>query len=273
MKDRTILITGGTGSLGISLTEELLRHDPKSIRIFSRNEYWQHQMGQQFQDSRVRFFIGDIRDKERLTRAMTHCDVVIHTAAMKHVSICEYNPIEAVKTNIDGCINVINACVDARVPKCLFVSSDKSVYPINFYGATKLVGEKLFTYGNVYGKTKFSSVRFGNFFGSKGSVVELWERQKESGEIIVTNEDMVRYWITFEEASKFAVSCVFEMQGGEIFIPIMPSLTIKELADYVAPDAKKKIVGKRSGEKMMEHILTNEERQNVERKFDRLVIR
>jgi FlaA1/EpsC-like NDP-sugar epimerase len=273
VQNLTVLITGGTGSLGVALTEELLRHEPKSIRIYSRNEYFQHSMINQFKNPKLRFFIGDIRDSDRLRRAMTKCDVVIHTAALKHISTCEYNPIEAIRTNIDGCVNVINACIDSRVPKCLFISSDKAVYPVNFYGATKMVGERLFLYGNVYGKTKFSVVRFGNFFGSRGSVVEIWQKQRESGEIIISDENMSRYWITFEEASKFTLSCIYEMVGGEIFIPKMPSSTLKELADYVAPDAKKKITGISHGEKFKEDLITEEESKNLTEKFDRYIIK
>lgn len=274
MKDKIVVITGGTGSLGQELVEEIQRHEPKAIRIISRNEYNQFQMDKRFQNPAIRYFIGDVREKERLVRAFHGADYVIHTAALKHISTCEYNPIEAVKTNIDGCINVIEACIDAKVPRCLFISSDKAVYPINLYGATKLVGEKLFIRGNVYGRTKFGVVRFGNFYGSKGSVIEVWANQsKDNGEITVTDTSMTRYWITFEEATKFIVSCIERMEGGEIFIPIMPSVSLDEIIKQFAPDAKVKIVGKRMGEKLHEDLITEDESLTVSMEFDRIIIR
>jgi len=272
MKDKTVCITGGTGSLGQELVEEIQRHEPKAIRVLSRNEYQQFQMMEKFPD--VRYQIGDVRDRERLIRAFHKCDYVIHSAALKHISTCEYNPIEAVKTNIDGCVNVVEACVEAKVPRCLFISSDKAVYPINLYGATKLVGEKLFIRGNVYGRTKFGVIRFGNFYGSAGSVVEIWTKQRDDGkEIAVTDTDMSRYWITFEEATKFIISCIERMEGGEIFIPIMPSIKLGELLQQFCPDAKIKIVGRRRGEKMDEDLITEDENLTVSREFDRIIIR
>lgn len=272
MKDKTVTITGGTGSLGQELVTEILRHEPKAVRVLSRNEYQQFQMSGKF--PQVRYFIGDIRDRERLVRAFYKSDYVIHCAALKHISTCEYNPIEAVRTNIDGCINVIEACIEAKVPRCLFISSDKAVYPINLYGATKLVGEKLFIRGNVYGRTKFGVVRFGNFYGSSGSVIEVWAQQaKEGKEITVTDTNMSRYWITFEEATKFIVSCIEMMEGGEIFIPIMPSVKLEEIIQQFCNDAKVKIVGRRRGEKMDEDLITEDENLTVRREFDRIIIR
>lgn len=271
MKDSTICVTGGTGSFGKELVGELIKHEPKAIRVLSRNEYNQWQMKQKFPG--VRYLLGDVRDKDRLVTAFDKCDYVIHAAAIKHIANCEYNPIEAVRTNIDGVISVIEACKIAKVPRCIFISSDKAVYPINLYGATKLVGEKLFIRGNVYGKTKFSCIRFGNFYGSAGSVIEIWTQQKKKGEIAVTDMDMSRYWITFEEATKFTISCLERMEGGEIFIPIMPSVKLGDLLKDFAPNVKVKILGRQKGEKMEEDLVTEDENLTVEKQFDRLIIR
>lgn len=262
--EKTYLITGGTGSLGQALTVELLKHKPKAIRIFSRSEYLHWEMQQHFKDIKVRFFVGDVRDKDRLKRAMTCVDVVIHTAALKHVPICEFNPIEAVRTNIDGSVNVIDAAIDCHVPKVLAISSDKSVHPINLYGATKMVMEKLFVHANVYGDTMFSCVRFGNFEGSRGSVLPLWIRQKEEGEITITEKDMTRFWITLEEAAQFTITCLDKMEGGEIFIPRMPEKTLLELSQQIAPNARIKVIGNRGNEKLHELLFSEDELKNLQ---------
>jgi len=247
----TVLITGGTGSLGQSLAKELLKTG-SIIRIFSRDEYLQWLMRLEFGDDRLRYLIGDVRDKDRLKRAMKDVDVVIHTAALKHVSTAEYNPIEAIKTNVDGAINVIDASLDCGVKKCVFISSDKAVYPINLYGATKLVGEKLFIQANVYGETKFSCVRFGNFSPSRGNVEELWNMQKDSGEITITDTEMTRYWIKIEDAAKFVLDSIEKMEGGETFIPNMRVRTLASVAHEIAPDAKRNVISRQRGEKMHE---------------------
>ncbi len=258
------LILGGTGTLGKSITKYLLKTDIKSVRVFSRNEYDQVEMQRDCPDTRLRFLIGDIRDRNRLTRAMEGIDYVVNCAALKHVPVCEYNPIEAIRTNIDGAVNVIDCAIDTEVKKVINISSDKAVYPINLYGATKLVSEKLFIYSNIYGKGKtlFSCVRFGNFIGSRGSVIPLWEKQRETGTITLTEKDMVRYWIDIDKASEFVLDSIERMKGGEIFIPLMPSQTMAELAKQIAPECKLNIIGKRQGEKLNE-LLWNEDEKPV----------
>jgi UDP-N-acetylglucosamine 4,6-dehydratase len=215
-----------------------------------------------FNDERLRFFIGDVRDKDRLHRAMTDADIVVHAAALKQVPACEYNPIEAVRTNVDGAINVIDAAIDNCVKLVLTISSDKAVHPVNLYGATKMTAEKLFVQANSYsGKTgtKFSCVRYGNVIGSRGSVIPLFLNQKETGILTITHEEMTRFWIRLEEGVKFVINCIEQMKGGEIFIPKIPSMKIIDLADAIAPNAKKEIIGIRPGEKIHEILLTDDE--------------
>jgi len=264
LKGKVVLITGGTGSLGRKLTEVLLRdHDPHSVRVFSRDELKQSQMREEFKDDqRLRFLIGDVRDAGRLARAMDRVNVVIHAAALKQIVAAEYNPIEAVRTNIMGAVNVIDAAIDRGVEKVVGVSTDKAVYPINLYGATKLCAEKLFVHGNAYSGahgTRFSCVRYGNVVGSRGSIVPLFERLKASGELPITDARMTRFWITLEQAVDLILTCVREMKGGEIFIPKIPSMKVTELAKALAPDAKLKIVGIRPGEKLKEYLISSEE--------------
>lgn len=261
--DKTILITGGCGSFGQKFTEIVLReHNPKSVRIYDNRELAEVEMERKFNDSRLRFFIGDIRDRKRLSRAMNGIDIVVHAAALKHVPICEYNPIEAVKTNINGAISVINAAIDNKVEKVIAISTDKAVYPINLYGATKMVAEKLFIQANSYSGGKspiFSCSRYGNVIGSSGSVVPLFLEQKKNGEITITDERMTRFWITLEGGVKFVIGCIEKMKGGEIFIPKISSMKIMDLAEVIAPSAKRKIIGIRPGEKVNEVLLTEEE--------------
>lgn len=242
-----VLITGGCGSLGRALTRRLLKTDVESIRIFDHWEYGHYEMRQEFTDPRLRYFIGDVRDFRRLHRAMTDVDIIFHTAALKHVDLCEYNPIEAVKTNVEGLYNVIDAAIDNRVEKVLNVSSDKSVHPINLYGVTKLVAEKLTTGANIYGDTKFSSVRFGNFEASSGSFLGLLLNSKPEDEIPVTDKEMTRFWITLPNAADFCIKCVDMMQGGEIFIPKMPEKNLMETIEAFKPMAKIKVIGKKKG--------------------------
>lgn len=272
LSGKVVLITGGTGSFGKKFTEIVLReHNPKAVRIFSRGEFLQLQMRQQFNDDpRLRFFIGDVRDRDRLYRAMDGVDIVVHAAALKQVPACEYNPIEAVKTNIDGAINVINAAIDNEVEKVIAISTDKAVYPVNLYGATKLVAEKLFVQGNAYtGKhrTRFSVVRYGNVVGSRGSVIPLFLEQRRTGKITITDERMTRFWITLEQGVRFVISCIERMKGGEIFVPKIPSMRIVDLADVIAPGAERKIIGIRPGEKIHECLITEEEARHT-REFD-----
>lgn len=265
---KVILLTGGTGSFGQKFTELVLReHNPKAIRIFSRGELLQQEMRQKFNDDeRLRFLIGDVRDRDRVYRAMDGVDIVVHAAALKQVPTCEYNPIEAVRTNIDGAINVINAAIDSGVESAIAISSDKAVHPINLYGATKLVMERLFTQANVYTgwrKSRFSCVRYGNVVGSRGSVIPLFLEQRENGKITITDEKMARFWITLEQGVRFVIDCIGRMRGGEVFIPKIPSMKITELADVIAPEAEKKVIGIRPGEKVNEILVTEEESRHT----------
>lgn len=269
---KTVLVTGGTGSFGQKFTEIVLReHSPQAIRIFSRGELLQQQMRQKFNDDeRLRFFIGDVRDRERLYRAMGGVEIVIHTAALKQVPTCEYNPIEAVRTNIDGATNVISTAIDNGVNKIISISTDKAVQPVNMYGATKLVSEKLFVQGNAYTgwqDTKFGCVRYGNVVGSRGSVIPIFLEQRKSGTITLTDERMTRFWITLEQGVQFVIFCLGRMRRGEIFIPKIPSMKITDLASTIAPQAKRRIIGIRPGEKVHEVLLTSEEAMHSE-EFD-----
>jgi len=277
LSNKTILVTGGTGSFGHKFTEIVLREqEPKSIRIFSRGEFLQHEMRMVFTDEpRLRFFIGDVRDRDRLARAMNGVDIVIHAAALKQVPTAEYNPIEAVKTNINGAMNVIDAAIDNGVERVLAISTDKAVHPVNLYGATKLVMERLMTQANVYTgprKTRFSCVRYGNVVGSRGSVVPLFLEQKKTGVTTITDERMTRFWITLEQGVRFVLSCLEDMRGGEVFVPKIPSMTITDLADAIAPDAKRIVTGIRPGEKLHECLLTEEEATHAKEFDDRFVI-
>lgn len=272
LSGKTILLTGGTGSFGKKFTEMVLKeHNPKAIRIFSRGELKQQNMREQFNDNeKLRFFIGDVRDKDRLYRAMNGVDIVVHAAALKQVPTCEYNPIEAIRTNIDGAANVIDAAIDNGVEKVMAISTDKAVHPVNLYGATKLVAEKLFTQANAYAgerKTKFSCVRYGNVIGSRGSIVPLFLEQKKNGRITITDERMTRFWITLEQGVRFVTDCIERTKGGEVFVPKIPSMKVIDLADTIAPEAEKEIMGIRPGEKINEILLTEEEARHA-KEFD-----
>ena len=272
LSGKVILVTGGTGSFGTKFTEVVLKeHSPSVIRVFSRGELLQSQMQRMFDnDHRLRFFIGDVRDKDRLRRAMNGADVVVHAAALKQILASEYNPIEAIRTNIDGAINVIEAAIDNEVERVVTISTDKAVYPVNTYGATKLVAEKLFIQGNVYAgarRTRFSVVRYGNVVGSRGSVVPLFLDQRSSGRVTITDERMTRFWITLEQGVRFTIDCIGRMKGGEIFVPKVPSVKIIDLADILAPEARREITGIRPGEKIHEFLLTEEEIRRTE-EFD-----
>ncbi|MFH2021079.1 MAG: UDP-N-acetylglucosamine 4,6-dehydratase (inverting) [archaeon] len=264
---KTMMVTGGTGSFGNRFASILLeKHNPKSVRIYSRGELKQVEMGRKLTDDRLRFFIGDVRDRTRLYRAMNGVDILVHAAALKHVPICEYNPIEAVKTNIDGALNIIDAAIDNGVERVVALSTDKAVQPVNLYGATKMVSEKLFIQANSYTgtrKTKFSVVRYGNVIGSSGSVIPLFAKQKENGEVTVTDERMTRFWITLTRGSELVINAAKNSKGGEIFIPKIPSTKITDLVDVIAPKAKKKIIGIRPGEKLHEVLVTPEEARHT----------
>ena len=275
-EDKTILITGGTGSFGNKFAEIVLaKHNPKSIRIFSRGEKLQYDMRRKFEDNRLRFFIGDVRDKNRLSRAMTGVDIVVHAAALKQVPACEYNPIEAIRTNIDGAANIIDAAIDNKVDRVMAISTDKAVHPVNLYGATKMTAEKLFVQGNSYTgktKTKFSCVRYGNVIGSRGSVIPLFLKQKRTGTLTITDDTMTRFWIKLEDGVKFVLNSINKMNGGEIFIPKIPSMKIIDLADAIAPEAEKKITGIRPGEKIHEILLTEDEAKHSKEFDDGFII-
>lgn len=270
LKNKTILLTGGSGSFGNKFAEVVLKeHDPKVIRIFSRGEKKQLDMMNKFDDDRVRFFIGDVRDERRLHRAMSDVDIIVHAAALKQVPTCEYNPIEAVRTNIDGAINIIDTAIDNSVESVMTISTDKAVHPVNLYGATKMTAEKLFIQGNSYSGydhtkyTKFSCVRYGNVIGSRGSVIPLFLEQKKNGTITITDEKMTRFWIKLDQGVRFVINCIGRMKGGEIFVPKIPSMKVTDLADAIAPDAKRKIIGIRPGEKIHEILLTSDEARHT----------
>ena len=256
--DKSILITGGTGSFGNKYTQLLLENfKPKKIIIFSRDEYKQYLMQQKFNDSCMRYFIGDVRDFNRLNQAMRGVDFVIHAAAMKHVPASEYNPMECVRTNINGSENVIRASIENNVKKVIALSTDKAANPINLYGATKLAADKLFVAGNnIAGghETIFSIVRYGNVVGSRGSVVPLFKRliEEKSEYLPITHSEMTRFWITLKQGVDFVLKNFQRMQGGEIFVPKIPSVKIVDLADSLDSSIPKKIIGIRPGEKLHE---------------------
>lgn len=263
LDNKTILVTGGTGSFGQKFTETVLKnHNPKAVRVFSRTEYLQWEMAEKFKDPRLRFLIGDVRDKERLYRAMNGVDIVVHAAALKQVPIAEFNPMEAIKTNVYGTANVVDACIDNGIEKAILISTDKAVNPVNLYGATKLCAEKLFIQANSYvgdRKTRFSCVRYGNVVGSRGSVVPIFLEQKKTGTLTVTDEKMTRFWITLEQGVALVINSLANMHGGETFIPKIPSMKIMDLVKAIAHDAQIKITGIRPGEKLHEILLTADE--------------
>ncbi len=264
-----ILVTGGTGSFGQAFVRRVLAgHEDCTIRVYSRDELKQYEMAAAMgKDSRLRFCIGDVRDRDRLERAMHGIDLVVHAAALKHVPICEFNPAEAVKTNIQGSQNVIDAAIDAGVRRTVALSTDKAVNPVNLYGATKLCAEKLFVHGNVYAGARdirFSCVRYGNVMGSRGSVIPLFRRQAETGSLTITDRAMTRFWLSLEQAVDLVLEAVGEMKGGEIFVPKIPSMRIVDLARAIAPTAKIEEVGRRPGEKLHEVLLTAEESCNAQ---------
>lgn len=261
---KNILITGGTGSFGNAFVKYVLdNYKPKKIIIFSRDEMKQWEMSKLYPDHRVlRFFIGDVRDKERLHRALTGVDFVIHAAATKIVPTAEYNPFECVKTNVNGAMNVIDASIDQKVKKVIALSTDKASSPINLYGATKLASDKLFTASNAYSGehgTKFSVVRYGNVAGSRGSVIPFFNEIKNSGSLPVTDLRMTRFLITLEEAVKTVIFSFKEMTGSEIFVKKIPSVRIIDLAKMIAPDCKIKEIGLRPGEKLHEQLISSDE--------------
>ncbi|MDO8430344.1 MAG: UDP-N-acetylglucosamine 4,6-dehydratase (inverting) [bacterium] len=266
LNGKTVLVTGGTGSFGNKFIETLLtKADCKKIIVLSRDEFKQHEMKQRFPNSekKLRFFLGDIRDVSRLQRAFQGVDIVVHAAALKQVPALEFNPLEAVKTNVLGTQNVIDAALDNKVQKVLFVSTDKAVNPINLYGATKLCAEKLWIAANAYRPnreaTSFSLVRYGNVVGSRGSIVEVLNNQKKNGVVTLTHEDMTRFWISLDQGVELVLYGLKKMKGGEIFLPKLPAMKISDLISSMAPGCEVKVVGIRPGEKLHEALMTEDE--------------
>lgn len=276
----TVLVTGGTGSFGRRFTEIVLRdHAPQKLIIFSRDELKQHEMRQAFPDSGdspVRYFIGDVRDRERLQRAFRGVDIVVHAAALKQVPACEYNPFEAIQTNIMGAKNVIDAAIDQNVKKVLAISTDKAVNPTNLYGATKLCAEKMFVQANSYageGGTRLSCTRYGNVVGSRGSVIPVFQEQRKGGTITITDPRMTRFWLTLDQGIEFVIRSIERMHGGEIFVPKIPSMNIMELAKAVAGDCTIRPIGIRPGEKLHEVLVSEDEARHTVELDDAYVIR
>ena len=264
--DRSVLITGGTGSFGKAFVRRVLDEcDPDRLVVFSRDELKQFEMRQEYPIDRypkLRFFIGDVRDRNRLYRALDGVDIVVHAAAMKQVPAAEYNPIEAIRTNIDGAANVIDAAIDLDVGKVIALSTDKAANPINLYGATKLCSDKLFVAGNAYSgihATRFSVVRYGNVVGSRGSVIPYFLSQRETGCLTITDPRMTRFLITLEEGVSFVLASLERMQGGEIFVPKIPSVTISDLARVIGPDCEQRTIGIRPGEKLHETMISEDD--------------
>ncbi len=267
---KTVLITGGTGSFGKKFTEVILkRYKLKKLIIFSRDEFKQYEMAKIFPDGPypIRYFLGDIRDKDRLKRAFDGVDYVVHAAALKHVPALEYNPNEAVKTNVVGADNIVSAAIDRGVKKVIALSTDKAVNPINLYGASKLVAEKIFIAANAYagGSVKFSIVRYGNVFASRGSIVPLLLKLKKQGvkEFPITDERMTRFWITLQHAVEFVINVLADAEGAEVFVPKIPSMNILDLARAVDPECKFKTIGIRPGEKLHETLISEDESRKV----------
>jgi UDP-N-acetylglucosamine 4,6-dehydratase/5-epimerase len=276
-RGKTILVTGGTGSFGTRLIRTLLsEHEPESIRVYSRDELKQSELQRQFaDDSRLRYMIGDVRDLPRLVRATRGVDVIVHAAALKQVPACEYNPFEAVQTNVIGAENVVSAAIDNEVPRTIALSTDKAVNPVNLYGATKLCAEKIMTQGNAYAANspaRFACVRYGNVVGSRGSVIPLFKAQAAEGVLTVTDERMTRFWITLDQAVAFVCDCLRRMEGGEVFVPKIPSMRVVDVAQALAPDAERRIIGIRPGEKLHEVLITEDESRHCIETDDAFVI-
>ncbi len=274
---KVILITGGTGSFGKKFVELTLKnYSPKKLIVFSRDEFKQHQMATSgFDHEAMRYFIGDVRDKDRLCRALDGVDYVIHAAALKQIPACEYNPIEAVKTNVLGAANLIDAAIERNVKKVLAISTDKAVAPVNLYGATKLCSDKLFVAGNSYSGvhvTRFSVVRYGNVIGSRGSVIPLFSKLARSGTLPVTDTRMTRFWLTLDQGVLFVLKSLERMEGGEIFVPKIPSMNILDLAEALAPGCSTNTIGIRPGEKLHEVLIPKDDARYTVEHDDSFVI-
>jgi len=274
---KTILVTGGTGSFGTRLVETLLaEHEPHAVRIFSRDELKQSELQRRFADDhRMRYLLGDVRDLPRLTRATRGVDVIVHAAALKQVPAAEYNPFEAVQTNVVGAENVVSAAMDNDVPLTISLSTDKAVNPVNLYGATKLCAEKIVSQGNAYAAdspARFATVRYGNVVGSRGSVIPLFKAQAQTGVLTITDERMTRFWITLDQSVAFVLDCLDLMGGGEVFVPKIPSMRVADIAEVIAPEAERRTVGIRAGEKLHEMLVTEDESRHSFELGDRYVI-
>jgi UDP-N-acetylglucosamine 4,6-dehydratase len=269
LDEKSVLVTGGTGSFGKQFVETTLKHhNPERIIVFSRDELKQFEMSREprFQDPRIRFFIGDVRDKERLLRAFDGVDVVIHAAALKQVPACEYNPFEAIKTNVLGAQNIIDAAIERRVQKVVALSTDKACNPANLYGATKLCSDKLFVAGNAYvgdKDTAFSVVRYGNVVGSRGSVIPLFVKLRETGRLPITHAEMTRFWITLDQGVQFVMDSLERMHGGELFVPKIPSMKMTDLARAIGPECELDIIGIRPGEKLHEVMISEDDARST----------
>jgi UDP-N-acetylglucosamine 4,6-dehydratase len=270
LNDKVILVTGGTGSFGQKFVATVLeRYRPERLIVFSRDELKQFQMRERFSEQEypcIRYFIGDVRDRDRLYRAFDGVDVVVHAAALKQVPACEYNPLEAIKTNVLGAANIVDAAIDRSVELVVALSTDKAASPVNLYGATKLCSDKLFTAANSYSgshKTRFSVVRYGNVMGSRGSVIPLFLQMRERGELPITDPRMTRFWITLEQGVAFVLASLQRMKGGEIFVPKIPSMNIMDIARAVAPECSTRVMGIRPGEKLHEVMVAEDDARNT----------
>jgi UDP-N-acetylglucosamine 4,6-dehydratase/5-epimerase len=276
LNGKTILITGGTGSFGQAFARTALtQYEPRKVIVFSRDEMKQYEMAQTLDDDRIRFFLGDVRDVERLKRACEEVDYVIHAAALKQVPAAEYNPFECIKTNILGAQNVIEAALATGVERVVALSTDKAANPINLYGATKLCSDKLFIAGNTYTgrrRLRMAVVRYGNVVGSRGSVVPFFRKARETGRLPITDPRMTRFWITLDHGVRFVINALTTMRGGELFVPKIPSTDILTLADALAPDCERHIVGIRPGEKLHELMIGSDDARRTQDMGDYYVV-
>ncbi|MEW5801197.1 MAG: UDP-N-acetylglucosamine 4,6-dehydratase (inverting) [bacterium] len=281
LNGKVILITGGTGSFGHQFCKTVLaRYRPKKLIVFSRDELKQYEMRQKFPDdtlknrSPMRYLVGDVRDQQRLLHAFREVEIVIHAAALKQVPSCEYNPMEAIKTNVIGAMNVVTAAINTGVKKVIALSTDKACDPINLYGATKLCSDKIFTAAKSYAGSqdiKFAVVRYGNVIGSRGSVIPIFLKQRKSGVLTITDERMTRFWITLEQGVDFVLDCLEKMRGNEVFIPKIPSMKLVDLARAIAPECAFRSIGIRPGEKLHE-IMIDENDSRITREYDRYFV-
>lgn len=274
--EQTIVLTGGTGSFGKKFVEIMLKeYKPKTIRIFSRDELKQYEMQKKFNHQSLRYFIGDVRDRERVYRALDGATILVHAAALKHVPVCEYNPFEAVSTNILGAQNLINAAIDLGVSHTVALSTDKAVNPTNLYGATKLCMERLFIAANSYSgshKARFACVRYGNVVGSRGSVIPLFLEMRKTGKLTVTDDRMTRFWITLDQGVRLVIHALETMSGGEVYVPKIPSMKITDLARVIGPECKIEAVGIRPGEKLHEALITEDEARHALEFDDKFIV-